>query len=111
MIFYIWTVWDFAATGKGTPAPVDTPKVLVSKGLYRIIRNPMYIAVLLVLLGEAIFFVSLALFIYTVLVWALFHLVVIYYEEPRLRKEFGAAYQKYCKTVPRWIPNLKYTKD
>ena len=107
LVFYILTSWDFAATGKGTPAPIDAPKVLVSKRLYRLTRNPMYIAVLLVLVGEAIFFVSLTLLIYAMLIWSLFHLFIIYYEEPRLRREFGTMYQEYCKVVPRWIPNFK----
>jgi protein-S-isoprenylcysteine O-methyltransferase Ste14 len=111
LVFYILTAWDFAATGKGTPAPIDAPRVLVSKRLYRLTRNPMYTAVLLVLVGEAIFFVSLTLLIYTALVWSLFHLFVIYYEEPKLSKEFVGEYQKYLKAVPRWIPNLKYLKE
>ena len=105
--FYAWTAWDFAFTGRGTPAPIYAPKMLVSTLLYRIVRNPMYVGVLLILLGEAILFTSFAILAYTLLVWLLFHLFVVYYEEPRLRKQFGAAYDEYSKVVPRWIPGLK----
>jgi len=102
-----WTAWDFAFAGKGTPAPVDPPKILVSRRFYRIVRNPMYAGVELVLIGEAVFFMSLTLLAYALLVWLLFHLFVVYYEEPHLRKEFGATYDEYCKVVPMWIPALK----
>lgn len=106
---YIWTARDFVSVGKGTPAPIDPPRTLVAKGLYRTVRNPMYIGVLLALLGEAILFASVALLIYTIVIWFFFHLFVVYCEEPTLRKKFGAAYQEYCSVVPRWIPKL--TRD
>jgi protein-S-isoprenylcysteine O-methyltransferase Ste14 len=108
---YISTVWDFISSGKGTPAPIDPPKMLVSRRLYRISRNPMYIGVLLVLCGEAIFFASLVLLIYTIVIWFAFHLFVIYYEEPKLERKFGPHYRLYLKTVPRWIPRLKRMRD
>ena len=68
------------------------------------VRNPMYVGVLLILLGESITFASLPILQYAVVVWLFFHLFVIFYEEPTLRQEFGASYEEYCKTVPRWIP-------
>jgi len=107
---YIWTAWDFVFTGKGTPAPVGPPKMLVSRRLYRIVRNPMYIGVLLILVGEVILFMSWTLLAYAGLVWFLFHLFVVFYEEPNLRKKFGASYEEYRNSVPRWIPRVKRAK-
>jgi protein-S-isoprenylcysteine O-methyltransferase Ste14 len=106
---YFWTAWDFTFAGKGTPAPIAPPKVLVLRQLYQVNRNPMYTGVLLVLLGEAMFFMSLALLAYNIFVWLSFHLFVVYYEEPNLRKKFGVSYEEYCRAVPRWIPGLKRT--
>lgn len=107
----IWTIWDFICSGKGTLAPIDPPKMLVSRRLYRIVRNPMYIGVLLVLFGEAIFFVSLTLVLYAILIWVAFHLFVIYYEEPNLERKFGSQYSTYHKVVPRWIPKFKHMRN
>src|SRR5712691_8892651 len=103
---YLWCAWDFTFTGRGTPAPIDPPKELVVKGLYRYVRNPMYVGVTLILLGEALLFESAVLFLYAgfLLVWA--HLFIVYYEEPTLKRLFGASYESYCKSVPRWIPRL-----
>lgn len=107
VVFYIWTAGDFVLMGRGTPAPLDPPRRLVSRGLYRIVRNPMYIGVLLMLIGEGVFFGSLAILVYAILIWSVNHLFIIFYEEPTLRKKFGAAYLEYCRVVPRWIPKLK----
>jgi protein-S-isoprenylcysteine O-methyltransferase Ste14 len=101
----LWCVWDFINTGKGTPAPIDPPKHLVVKGLYRLTRNPMYVGVLLVLFGEMLLFESTALIIYSFLVWLLFHSFVILYEEPTLKGKFGDAYLQYIGSVPRWLPD------
>ncbi len=103
---YLRCAWDFAFVGRGTPAPIDPPKVLVVKGLYRFVRNPMYIAVGLVLGGEAIFFESYRLLIYALLAWLACHLFVVSYEEPTLKKNFGAAYEAYRQAVPRWVPRV-----
>ncbi len=103
-LLYLWCAWDFASAGKGTPAPIDPPKLLVAKGPYRIVRNPMYIGVLLVLLGESIVFVSLSIFAYALMAWFFFHLFAVFYEEPALMRKFGASYEEYRKTVPCWIP-------
>ena len=102
---YLWCAWDFATAGGGTPAPFEPPNILVLRGLYRIVRNPMYAGVLLILLGESITFASLPILQYGVIVWLFFHLFVVFYEEPTLRQKFGASYGEYCKTVPRWIPS------
>lgn len=105
-IVYFWCLWDFTFTGRGTPAPVDPPKVLVARGLYRTVRNPMYLGVLSILLGEIIVFSSWALLRYALAFGLGFHLFVVYYEEPTLKRKFGVAYEEYCRTVPRWIPRL-----
>src|SRR5574341_1803782 len=96
---YFWCAWDFTFAGSGTPAPIDPPKELVVKGLYRYVRNPMYVGVLLVLLGEAFFFASLQLLGYAGLVFLAFHLFVVLYEEPALRRQFGETYQRYCEST------------
>jgi protein-S-isoprenylcysteine O-methyltransferase Ste14 len=94
----------FAIQGLGTPAPVLPPKHLVVKGLYRFVRNPMYVAVLATIAGQALLFGNLRLLVYCGIVWILFHLFVTGYEEPKLRKTFGREYETYCANVPRWLP-------
>jgi protein-S-isoprenylcysteine O-methyltransferase Ste14 len=106
---YFRCAWDFTFAGKGTPAPIDPPKELVVRGLYKYVRNPMYVGVLTLLIGEALFFASWQLFIYAAVIFLLFNLFVIFYEEPALRQKFGASYHRYCETVPRWIPRWKKT--
>jgi protein-S-isoprenylcysteine O-methyltransferase Ste14 len=95
-------VWDFFATGKGTLAPIDPPRVLVVGGLYRFTRNPMYNGVLAVIVGEAWLFGSVSLIKYALLVLVLFHLFVVLYEEPTLTSQFGESYRVYRRAVPRW---------
>ena len=104
-LLYLWCAWDFTFVGKGTPAPFDPPKEIVVKGLYRYVRNPMYVAVLLVLIGEAIWFESGLILIYAAIVFSVFHLWVIFYEEPTLKRKFGESYEKYCRKVSRWVPS------
>jgi len=103
---YFRCAWDFSFAGRGTPAPIDPPKELVVKGLYRYARNPMYVGILTLLFGEALFFASLRLFAYAGLIFLSFNLFITLYEEPALRRKFGESYQQYCNRVPRWIPNL-----
>lgn len=102
----LWCAWDFAVKGRGTPAPIDPPKELLVSGLYRYVRNPMYIGILLILLGEAFLFCSLALLFYSVIMLVVFHLFVVLYEEPTLAKKFGESYRRYCLEVPRWLPRF-----
>lgn len=105
---YFWCAWDFVSKGLGTPAPIDAPRVLVVKGLYRFTRNPMYVGVLSVILGQALYYGSLSIARYGCLVLAAFYLFVLFYEEPTLRKLFGAQYEDYCRKVPRWLlPRLR----
>ena len=103
---YLLCAWDFASTGRGTPFLLDPPRHMVSKRLYRLARNPMYVGAVLVLLGLAALFQSRALLVYAFIVWLAFHLFVVLYEEPHLEKIFGATYQEYRKAVPRWFPRL-----
>jgi protein-S-isoprenylcysteine O-methyltransferase Ste14 len=103
---YAWCVWDFASFGRGTPLPLDAPKKLVVRGLYRVSRNPMYLGVLGVILGWAALFAAGALLAYLAAVGLCCHLFVVCYEEPRLRQLFGAEYVGYCSRVPRWLPRL-----
>jgi protein-S-isoprenylcysteine O-methyltransferase Ste14 len=101
---YFWCAWNFAVTGRGTPAPIDPPKELVARGLYRWVRNPMYVGVLSVVLGEALLFESPALAGFAAVAFVFFHLFVLLYEEPTLESTFGDAYARYRRVVPRWLP-------
>ena len=106
-LYLICAFWGFALRGQGTPAPIDPPKKLVTTGPYAVVRNPMYWAVLAVMLGESailrlpflaelgmLFFVGTCLF-------------VLFYEEPVLRATFGGEYEEYRRRVPRWIPRWR----
>jgi len=99
-----WCFAGFIVEGQGTPAPYDAPRNLVRGRLYRWVRNPMYVAVLTVVVGEAAVFGSAALLVYAAALWLTFHLFVTLYEEPGLRARFGASYDAYLTRVPRWIP-------
>lgn len=101
---YLGCLWVFATVGRGTPGPWDAPRAFVAVGPYRWVRNPMYIAAVLVVLGEAWLFLSLPLLLYAGAMGIFFHLFVIGYEEPTLRRSFGRTYVDYLRTVPRWIP-------
>lgn len=108
---YTWCLWDFAIAGKGTPAPIDPPKTLVVRGLYRYTRNPMYVGVLCVIFGWAALFHSLSITVYGICVWIAFHLFVLLYEEPHLSEVFGDAYARYCSEVGRWLSPAKTAKQ
>jgi protein-S-isoprenylcysteine O-methyltransferase Ste14 len=101
---YLWCAGAFTFIGKGTPAPIDAPKVLVAQGCYRWVRNPMYVAVLSVVIGEAILFRSFLLAAYVLVLWGVFHAFVVFVEEPSLRRQCGTSYETYLRTVPRWLP-------
>lgn len=106
---YSWCVWDFATFGRGTPAPIDAPKKLVVRGLYRYTRNPIYVGVLTVILGWALLFRAAGLILYALGVGICFHLFVLLHEEPALRRTFGREYQEYCTRVGRWLPRRRAT--
>jgi protein-S-isoprenylcysteine O-methyltransferase Ste14 len=97
-------IWEFARRGRGTLAPVDPPTELVVQGLYRYVRNPMYLSVTVIVLGEALLTGSKALLAYWAVWFAAVNLFVIGYEEPTLRRSFGLAYERYQASVGRWLP-------
>ncbi len=101
---YLNCLWDFTFTGRGTPAVWDPPVVFVSKGLYRFVRNPMYLAIGGVLVGETLFFQSATLGWMAAGIALGFHLFVVLYEEPALKRKFGSSYERYCSEVWRWLP-------
>ena len=103
---YAWCMWDFASFGRGTPAPIDAPKKLVIRGLYRFTRNPMYLGVLTVILAWAVLFQTVGLVVYAIIVATGFHTFVLFYEEPHLKREFGSEYSVYTAKVGRWLPKL-----
>jgi len=102
----LWCVADFLSVGRGTPAPTAPTRALVQRGLYRWVRNPMYVSVLILLVGHTLWFQRLRLLLYTAGVFALFHTVVVRVEEPGLRARFGDSYAAYCARIPRWLPRL-----
>jgi protein-S-isoprenylcysteine O-methyltransferase Ste14 len=97
----------FALQGLGTPAPVAPPDHLVVTGLYRHMRNPMYVSVLAVICGQGLLFGHWGLIIYGVVFWLASHVFVLVYEEPTLRRAFGTEYETFRANVPRWIPRLR----
>jgi protein-S-isoprenylcysteine O-methyltransferase Ste14 len=97
---------EFARSGRGTLSPLDPPRDLVVRGLYRYVRNPMYLSVTTIVLGEAMLTRSSALAVYWVVWFACANLFVIGYEEPTLRQMFGRSYEDYTRRVGRWIPTL-----
>ncbi|MGH9782847.1 MAG: methyltransferase family protein [Terriglobia bacterium] len=103
---YLWCAKDFALAGQGTPAPTDPPRILVVRGLYRVVRNPMYTSVLLVLVGEGVLFGAWVLLAYAAVFWLAVHSFVLFYEEPALQRRFGEVYEEYRRGVSRWIPHL-----
>lgn len=96
----------FAWKGLGTPAPVAPTKHLVVSGFYRYARNPMYLGVVTVVIGEALLFADIDLLIYALAAWLVMHAFVVFYEEPTLGRTFGAEYTAFCAQVPRWLPRL-----
>ena len=96
----------FAVEGRGTPAPPAPTEQLVVRGAYRYVRNPMYVAVAAIILGQVLLFANWLLLIYAALVVLAFHLFVVFYEEPTLARTYGAAYDKYRAAVPRWFPHI-----
>jgi protein-S-isoprenylcysteine O-methyltransferase Ste14 len=114
VVLLLWTVVAFYVNGKGTLAPWSPPRHLVTAGLYRFSRNPMYIGVLLILCGWALLFRSSVLVWYTVAIAVMFHLRVVLGEEPWLARTHGAEWRAYTDAVPRWLvqfPRRKRAND
>jgi len=103
-------VWEFATRGRGTLSPVDPPRRLVVRGTYRYVRNPMYVAVSMILLGEALAAQSMDIVIYWAVFFFLANVFVIGYEEPHLRRRFGTSYDEYAARVGRWIPRFRASR-
>lgn len=99
----LWCAREFALRGRGTPGPWDAPRQLVISGLYRFTRNPMYVAVLTSIVGQALWFHSRPVAWYALLAAAAFQLMVVLYEEPTLERAFGAQYTEYRRRVRRWL--------
>jgi protein-S-isoprenylcysteine O-methyltransferase Ste14 len=97
----------FVVEGGGTPAPVAPTERLVLGGEYRFVRNPMYLAVVMAVLGQAMIFGSLALLGYALAVWAMTAAFVRWYEEPLLLERYGDQYRRYCEAVRAWVPRLR----
>ena len=98
------TTARFALQGRGTPAPFAAPARFVARGSYRVMRNPMYIGVLALIVGQALLLGREVLFVWAAAAALLFHLFVVLHEEPELRKRFGAEYEDYQRRVGRWLP-------
>jgi protein-S-isoprenylcysteine O-methyltransferase Ste14 len=103
----VWCSIDIIRRGRGTPAHLNPPKQLVIIGLYRFVRNPIYLGALMVQLGHILWFGSGLLIFYFLFFMVAYHILIVFIEEPVLRKAFGAAYDEYTKIVPRWIPRLR----
>lgn len=102
----LWCARDFAVRGRGTPNPGDPPRALVVDGLYRFVRNPMYVAVVTSILGQAAVYRSRSVLWYAAIVAFGFHLRVVAFEEPKLTELFGDSYADYRRRVPRWLPRV-----
>lgn len=107
----LWCILTFASVGKGTPAPFDSPRRLVTRGPYRFVRNPMYIGAALALAGAALFYKSVSLLAYAGSFLLAAHLLVVLYEEPVLQRTFGQEYEVYCERVRRWWPGIRPVRD
>jgi protein-S-isoprenylcysteine O-methyltransferase Ste14 len=106
-VLALWCIITFIVIGRGTPAPFDPPRRLVTTGPYGFVRNPMYIGAGLALVGAALFYQSLALLSYCLAFAFITYLFVVVYEEPTLRSTFRDDYIHYCKRVKRWWPSAK----
>jgi protein-S-isoprenylcysteine O-methyltransferase Ste14 len=106
IVSYIWCTWSFTFSGRGTPVFGFPTEELVVSGLYRFVRNPIYVGACLILFGEALLFASAGLLIYAS-AWFIFFNFVVHGEEASLRRKYGESYEQYCKSVHRWIPRLK----
>lgn len=103
----LWCFRDFTFKGRGTPLPTDPPRELVITGPYRYVRNPIYVGVALIYMGYFLWFGYWAILIYSALAFIGVHAFVVLYEEPTLKRKFGASYEEYLERVPRWVPKFR----
>lgn len=109
-VLLVMCIWEFARRGRGTLSPVDPPRQLVVQGLYRYVRNPMYLSVTTIVLGELFLTRSPGLLLYWAIWFLVVNLFVIGYEEPTLRRRFGSSYETYAQQVGRWLPRLRSSR-
>lgn len=102
-VLVIETTARFALQGRGTPAPWAPPERFVARGSYRVTRNPMYVGVLALIVGQGVLLGREILFAWAAAAWLIFELFVLFHEEPDLRRRFSAEYEDYCRRVPRWL--------
>lgn len=102
-IIMLLCILRFALEGRGTLSPADPTKKLVISGLYKYSRNPMYVGVMLMLIGESVYYNFSGLWVYTLCIFIAFYLFILFFEEPRLRRDFGDEYRQYCQRVRRWL--------
>jgi protein-S-isoprenylcysteine O-methyltransferase Ste14 len=107
LVALIQAFWRFVVEGLGTPAPVAAPARLVIGGPYRYVRNPMYVAVLAVIIGQTLLLGQPILLAYAAVLWLIVASFVRFYEEPTLSRRFGAEYEAYRRAVPAWRPRLR----
>ena len=103
-VLVVETTTRFALQGRGTPAPWAPPEQFVERGSYRFVRSPMYLGVILLVLGQALLLGREVLFAWAVVAWLIFEVSLVTWEEPGLRRRFGASYDDYRRRVKRWIP-------
>lgn len=106
-LIIVWCSVDMVQKGSGTPAHIDPPKKLIINGLYRYVRNPIYLGALLFQLGYVLWSCSSFMIVYFLFFVLAYQVLIVLIEEPILRHMFGERYQAYCRQVPRWIPKLK----
>ncbi len=104
---YLRCALNFTFRGDGTPSPLDPPRKFVATGLYRHVRNPMYVAIGALLVGESLLYQSPLLLAWPAVLFPTFHLFVVLHEEPTLRARFGESYAAYRRAVPRWLPRWR----
>ncbi|MFC4439366.1 MULTISPECIES: methyltransferase family protein [Natrialbaceae] len=107
VLLYLHTAWRFSDEGGGTPSPSDEPPELVTGGVYGYVRNPMYLAVLCCIGGQALLYRSVLVCWWAVGCWLGFHNRILEYEEPHLAAKHGAEYEQYRERAPRWLPRLR----
>ncbi len=105
------TTARFALEGRGTPVPFAPPDRFVARGSYRFVRNPMYVGVLAIIVGQALLLARESLLLWAVAAAVLFHLFVVLHEEPELKRRFGAEYEDYCARVGRWLPTTSLARS
>jgi protein-S-isoprenylcysteine O-methyltransferase Ste14 len=110
-LIIVWCSVDMVQKGRGTPAHMDPPKQLIIHGLYRYVRNPIYLGALLFQFGYILWFGSSLMIVYFLFFMLTYQILIVLIEEPILRRMFGEQYQAYCRQVPRWIPNLKSFRE